>query len=195
MFAEFLILLGITINGIGTASYTIDTIKGRIKPNKITFFVWSLAPCIAFAAQIHKGVGIQSLMTLSVGIFPLSILLASFMNKKADWKLNTVDLLCGLLSLFGLLCWYVTKEPNTAIIFSLFSEGLATLPTVIKSYHHPETESAWPWLASVVGGVLTIVTISNWNFATYSFPLFYTFEMLLIFLLVRFRLGKQLAFS
>ncbi|MDE2591183.1 MAG: hypothetical protein KGL95_16115 [Patescibacteria group bacterium] len=192
MFSQVLILLGIFINGVGTASYVVGTVRGNIKPNKVTFFVWSLAPLVAFFAQIHKGVGIQSWMTLSVGIFPLSVFTASFINKKSHWKLYPRDVVCGLLSVCGLVLWYLTHEPNVAIVLSLFSEGFATLPTIIKSYYYPETEIGWPWLASVVSGVLTLITISIWNFATYSFPLFYTAEMIIIFLLVQFRLGNRL---
>jgi len=191
MLPQALVLLGILINGIGTASYFIDTVKGKIKPNKVTFFVWSFAPFIAFLAQVNKGVGIQSWMTLSVGIFPLSIFIASFVNRKAYWKLNTRDISCGILSLIGLFLWYITKEANIALVFSIISEGLATLPTIIKSYHNPETENAWPWLASVISGTLTLLTITSWSFATFAFPLFYTFEMFLIFLFVQSKLGKR----
>lgn len=191
MISELLILLGIVINAIGTVSYILGTIKGKIKPNKVTFFVWSLAPFVAFLAQIQKGVGVQSWMTLSVGIFPLSIFLASFLNKKAYWKLLTRDIFCGILSLFGLILWYITKEGNIAIIFSMFSEVFATIPTIIKSYYHPETESAWPWLASVISGILTLVTITHWTFAAFAFPLLYTIEMFLLFLFIQFRIGKN----
>ncbi len=190
MWQQTLIVTGLIINGLGTLVYITNTIKGKIKPNKVTFFVWSIAPFVAFLAQINKGVGIQSLMTLSISIFPFGIFLASFLNKKAYWKLNKRDVLCGLLSLLGLMLWYFTKEANIALIFSILSEGLATLPTIIKSYHHPQTEIAWPWMASVVGGILTLITITNWNFQTFAFPLFYTLEMLMVYLLVQFKLGN-----
>lgn len=191
MLAQLLVILGICINGVGTLSYVVGTLKGQIKPNKVTFFVWSVAPFVAFLAQVSQGVGIQALMTLSVSIFPLSVFIASFFNKKAYWQLNRRDLLCGLLSLLGLLLWYVTKVGNIAIIFSLLSEALATLPTAIKAYHHPQTEQAWPWLTSTASGVLTLMTITTWDFAHVAFPLFYSLEMLLIFLLVQLELGRR----
>lgn len=189
MLAQFLVVLGIIINSIGTLSYVVGTLKGKIKPNKVTFFVWSIAPFVAFLAQASQGVGIQALMTLSVSVFPLSVFAASFINKKAYWQLNKRDLVCGLLSLLGLLLWYLTKVGNVAIIFSMLSDGLATMPTAIKAYRHPRTEQAWPWLTSTASGVLTLVTITTWDFAHYAFPLFYAFEMFLLFVLVQFEPG------
>lgn len=191
MLAQLLVISGIVINGIGTLNYVIGTLQGKIKPNKVTFFVWSIAPFVAFLAQISQGVGIQALMTLSVSVFPLSVFAASFFDKKAYWQLNKRDLLCGLLSLVGLLLWYLTKVGNVAILFSLLSEGLATLPTLIKAYYHPHTERAWPWLASTASGILTLVTITTWDFAHFAFPLFYSFEMVLIFLFVQFEPGRH----
>lgn len=184
------VILGVIINFLGSLSYAKDTLKGKIKPNKVTYFMWSMSSLIAFAAQITQGVGIQSLLTLSAGIFPLFIFIASFLNEKAYWKLNVQDFICGILSFLGLSLWYITKVGNIAILFSILSEGLATLPTITKSYYYPETEKSWPWLASFIGGFLTVLTIENWNFAHYAFPLFYSFEMLLIFFFVQYKVGK-----
>lgn len=187
------VLIGILINAVGTVYYLKETIKGKIKPNRVTFFIWSIAPLIVFAAQISQGVGIQSLLALSVGLFPLSIFIATFLNKKAYWKLNLFDFSFGFLALIGLILWQITKVGNIAISFSILAEGLATLPTIVKSFNYPETESAWPWFASFTAGTLTLLTIKEWNFASYGFPLFYTAEMLIIFILVQLKIGKKLA--
>lgn len=94
MLNENFVILGAVILAIGSLSYLIDTLKGKVKPNRVTFFLWALAPLIAFAAEIKQGVGIQSLMTFMVGFSPLLIFLASFVNKKAEWKLGSFDFIC-----------------------------------------------------------------------------------------------------
>src|SRR3990167_6200007 len=103
------VILGFIIGLVGSLSYLIDTIKGKIKPNRVTFFLWALAPLIAFAAEVKQGVGIQSLLTFSAGFIPLLIFIASFLSKKAAWKLHKFDFLFGGLSLLGLVLWYITK--------------------------------------------------------------------------------------
>jgi len=89
---QTLVVIGIILNGISTLTYIIQTVRGKVQPNKVTYFLWSIAPLIAFAAQKSQGVEIQSLMTLSVGLFPLSVFIASFLNKKAYWKIKKIDL-------------------------------------------------------------------------------------------------------
>jgi hypothetical protein len=93
--------------------------------------------------------------------------------------------------LIGLVLWYLFQEANIAIFFSILSEGFATLPTILKAYHHPETEEAWPWLATVINGVLTLVTITTFDFAHLAFPVFYSFEMFAVYFFVRFKIGKR----
>jgi len=192
MLNQNFVIIGAIIRTIGVAGYIKDTVSGRIKPNRVSFLLWSFAPLIAFFAQIKQGVGIQSLLTFSVGFFPLLIFIASFLNKKAEWKLTKFDFICAILSLLGLILWIVTKVGNIAIIFGIFADFLAALPTIKKSYFHPETESAWPWLAAIISDVLTILTITNWNFANFGFPLYIFFIEVTIFVLVQFKIGKKL---
>jgi hypothetical protein len=95
MINQNFVIVGAIIAAAGSVSYLIDTLKGRVKPNRVSFLLWSLAPLIAFFAEIQQGVGIQALMTFIVGFLPLTIFIASFVNKKAVWNLTGFDLICG----------------------------------------------------------------------------------------------------
>jgi len=194
MINQNFVILGAIIAAAGSVSYLIDTLKGKVKPNRVSFLLWSLAPLIAFFAEIKQGVGIQALMTFVVGFLPLTIFIASFVNKKAVWKLTGFVLMCGALSIVGLVLWYITKSGNIAIIFSILADGLAALPTVVKSFNYPETESAWPYFASTISAILTLLTVKVWNLANIGFPLYIILITLVIFSLVQFKLGKQIRF-
>ncbi|MDD5416324.1 MAG: hypothetical protein PHE48_05000 [Candidatus Daviesbacteria bacterium] len=193
MINENFVILGFVLQALGSLKYLIETIQGRIKPNKVSFFLWALAPMIAFAAEIKQGVGIQSLLTFSVGFFPLLIFFASFLNKKAEWKLRPFDFICGGLSLVGLLLWYITQVGNIAIMFAILADGLAALPTIVKTYHYPETENGWLYLTGVIYALLTLLTIKTWVFAYYGFPLYILIVDLIIFLLAQFKIGKRVS--
>lgn len=190
MLDQNFVFVGIALNVLGLSSYLIDTVKGKIQPNKVSWALWSIAPLVAFWAQTKQGVGIQSLMTLSVGLFPLIIFLGSFVNKKAYWKLNKFDLSCGALSLIGLVIWQITQVGNIAIIFSIMADGLAYVPTIVKAYKFPDSESGWPWLAISSNGLFTVLTIKNWNFVNFSFPLYFLFANLVVFVVAQFKVGR-----
>ena len=190
MLNQNFVIVGTLIGAAGAFAYLWDTIKGKVKPNRVSFLLWSIAPMIAFAAQIKQGVGLESLMTFSTGFLPLLTLIASFTNKNAEWKLTRFDLACGFLSVAGLILWLVTKVGNVAIFFSIVADGLAALPTLVKAYRHPETEIAWPWIATSFGVALTLLTLKEWTFANSGFIIYIFIADLMIFICVQFKLGK-----
>lgn len=184
------VIVGTLIGAVGALAYLVDTVKGKVKPNRVSFLLWSIAPFIAFAAQIKQGVGLESLMTFSTGFLPILTFAASFVNKKAEWKITRFDLLCGFLSIIGLVLWLITKVGNIAIFFSIVADGLAAIPTVVKAYKYPDTELAWPWIATVVGVILTLLTLTEWTFANSGFIIYILIINTIIFSLVQFRLGE-----
>ena len=186
------VIVGTLIGAVGALAYLIDTVKGKVKPNRVSFLLWSIAPFIAFAAQIKQGVGIESLMTFSTGFLPILTFGASFVNKKAEWKITKFDLVCGALSILGLILWLITKVGNIAITFSILADGLAAIPTIVKAYKYPDTELAWPWIATVFGVVLTLLTLSEWTFANSGFIVYILIVNTLIFSLIQFRIGEKL---
>jgi hypothetical protein len=88
MLNQNFVIIGALIGAAGSLAYLVDTVKGKIKPNRVSFLLWSIAPFIAFAAQIAQGVGLESLMTFSTGFLPLTVFIASFVNKKAEHSYN-----------------------------------------------------------------------------------------------------------
>lgn len=185
MLPKGFVVIGALLGSAGAVAYVRDTFRGRVKPNRVSYLLWSVAPMIAFAAQVKQGVGLESLMTFSAGFFPLLTLLASFANANARWRLRRFDLACGCLSAAGLVLWLVTKVGNVAILFSIASDALAALPTLVKAYEHPETEIAWPWLATCVGVSLTLLTLEELTLANSAFILYLLVVDLAIFCLVR----------
>lgn len=190
MLNENFVIAGAILNLIGSLSYLIDTVKGRVKPDRVTWILWSVIPFIAFTAQIKQGVGLQSLMTFMTGFTPLIIFLASFLNKKSYWRLGRLDVICGVISIVGILLWYITKVGNTAILFSILADGLAAIPTVVKAYHAPETEDYKVYFLAATSAAITLLTIKVWSFEYFGWPIYIFVVTLLIAVLIRFRLGK-----
>lgn len=187
------VILGVILQSFGGFSYFVDTIKGKVQPNKVSWLLWSIAPLVAFAAEISQGVGIQSLTTFIVGFVPLVIFISSFTNKKAEWKLGRLDIICGILSFLGIILWYITKVGNIAILFAIIADGLAALPTIVKSYSYPETENDLVYLFGVVNAGIGLLAIQTWNFEHYGFPAYLLLVTTILTVLIRFKIGIKLS--
>ena len=195
MIDQNFVIVGVIIGFAGTVTYIIDTYKGKTRPNRVSWFMWTLAPYVAFAAQLSEGVGIQSLLTFMAGTCPLLVLIASFMNRKAVWKLTSFDFLCGVLSLLGLLLWLITRHADIAIIFAIAADGMAAIPTIRKSYTDPDSEGWVNYLAAAIAAGITLLTVEDWSFANFGFSLYLLLVCVLISSLVRFRIGPRLRSS
>jgi hypothetical protein len=185
------VILGFFIAMLGTLAYVVDTIKGKTHPNRVTWFMWTLAPLVAFAAQLSEHVGIQSLQSFGAGFGPLLVLIASFVNRKSVWKITVFDISCGVLSLLGLGLWLITRHGDVAILFAIFADAMAATPTIRKSWTNPETESYQAYLFGGVGALITLLTIDNFTFSNSAFAAYIFFVCSLLTIVIRFKIGVR----
>ncbi|MDP2709510.1 MAG: hypothetical protein Q8O93_05750 [bacterium] len=171
---QYLVILGAAVNLGGSFFYIKNTLFGETKPNRVSWLMWSIAPMIATAAALAQGVTWAVLPVFMSGFVPLIIFIASFINKKAYWKLGAFDYACGLLSALALILWAITKEPNVAIVFAIMSDGLAAVPTLIKSWKHPESESVVVFTTGLFSALTSFAAIKIWGFAELAFPIYLT---------------------
>lgn len=169
---QYLVILGAAVNLVGGFIYIRDTLYGDTKPNRVTRLMWAVAPLIATAAGLAKGVGWAILPVFMSGFVPLLIFIASFINKKAYWKLGAFDYACGLLSALALILWAITKEPNVAIILAILSDGIAAIPTLAKSWTNPESESVVAYATGLFSALTSFAAIKMWGFAELAFPIY-----------------------
>ncbi len=167
-----LVFVGAAAQVFGIYLYIKDIFYGQTKPNLATWTLWFVAPMVATAAALSKGVRWSVLPLFLAGLGPFVVIVASIFNKKSYWRLRKVDYICAALSVAALLLWVATKDANLAIIFALLSDGLAGLPTVIKSYHYPETETTLTYQLGIFSAVLSFFAIKQWVFAAYSLPIY-----------------------
>ena len=191
-YLSYLVFLGAAVHLVGAVIYIRDTLSGKTKPNRVSFLLWGLAPMIGVAAAISDGVRWAILPVFLAGLGPLVVFFISFINPNAYWKLNKSDYLCALFSVLALILWVVTREPLLAIIFSIISDAFATIPTLIKSWKYPETETAIAYVASLFSALTGFTAIKMGAPAEYIFGIYLVIaDTLLVLALYRNKLFLQ----
>ncbi len=186
------IFLGAAFNLVGSITYVIATVQGKTKPNRVTWFLWALAPLIAFAAMIREGVSpLDGLMTFMVGFGPLMVFIASFVNKDSFWKISTFDIVCGVLSVLGIVAWAVTRTGAVAILFSVIADALALLPTLVKSWKEPESENHVVFMNGAISALITLLALKTYNFDHLAFPIYIFVTCIVLTALIKFKLGYK----
>ena len=186
---QYLVFLSAGIFLVAPYIYVKSMLRGSVKPNRVSWLMWAIAPMISFAAAIEDGAGLAAVPVFMAGFCSFLVFVASFAVKEAKWKLFKLDYACGFLSGLAIALWIVTSDPNIAIGFAILSDGLASVPTLIKGWKYPETESAWPYLVGGFGGLTSFLAITAWTFSQYAFPAYLVIvSCLLVFSICRKRI-------
>lgn len=185
MLDERFVYSTLVLNMAGSAHYVMMIIHGRVRPNRASWLLWTLAPAVVLAAELDQGVGLRTVMTLGIALGPLLVLIASLSTRSAYWKVGRLDWACGALSGAALVLWALTDSPTIAILLSIAADAVAAVPTIRKVMTDPHTEHPAFFACVSLGGALTLMTVQRWTFADWAFPAYIFLFPGLLALLIR----------
>ena len=195
MLPENIIYFAIFLNLIGHIIYIRSIIKGKAKPNLISWFFWSLAPFIGVFFQLKAGAGLSMLPIFIAGFGSLMIFIAAILTKNGFWKITNFDVYCGLFSALALIFYVLTHNLGISILFAILSDALAGVPTIIKTWNFPETENWAPYLLPIFSNLAGLLIIKNWSFPIYSFGIYFLIiDTTIIFCIYRKKFFKTAIF-
>ena len=170
-------ILSFIISFFGGLPYLFMAIKGKIKPERTTWGIWTLILVLAIAAYRAEG-GQESILFLFGDLaITGSIFAASIFKGKGGT--DRLDLTCLALAMAGLLLWWLTDNPGLQILGTVCADALALIPTIKKALDNPEDDSPVVFLFSSAAALLAIGSIKEWNFVLVFYPI-YLYSMNLI---------------
>ena len=122
--------------------------------------------------EFHDGIGLRVLPTFMIGFMPLLVFIGSFHNPDSVWQIRRLDYACGAMSLAGTAAWLFTRNGVVAIAAAIAADFTAGIPTMMKSWSHPETETVTSYIGAVINVVILLLTITHWTFEVAAFPIF-----------------------
>lgn len=190
---HWLVVLSALISIGGASAYIRDTLKGKTKPNRVTWSMWAVAPLLGTAAALSANADVWvTIRIFLAGFMPLLVFAASFVNKKSYWKLTLFDGLSGLCSLTAIIIWAVISSPQFAILFFAIADLFASLPTIRKAWKFPETETGATYVAGFIAVLLILPSIPEWNIENSAFQIYLLIvTSLLVFAVYRKKILKK----
>ena len=171
-FPQILVVISAILMIAGGYVYFRDTLAGITKPNRVSWFMFALAPLVSLGAAFSEDADVWSSVRVIVGgIVPAVIFAASFVNKNSYWRLTRFDLICGVLSFAALVFWLLVDSPLIAVLLASLSNGLAAVPTFFKAWNYPETETRMIFITSFLSSILIIPVIPEWTIVNSAFQI------------------------
>ncbi|HUC90020.1 MAG TPA: hypothetical protein VMR45_04415 [Patescibacteria group bacterium] len=172
MISYWFVFVAMAVRLLSGARYIFEIFQKGVKPNPITWFCWTLTSMVAAFAQWKAGVGIQALMTFTLGVGPLAVFVISILKDRDATHFTKSNIACGLLAIVGIVLWQITSDPVLAIVFCILADIFGAIPTIVKARKVPGSEPALPYFLTMVSMVITLLTIKTWTIADAAFPIY-----------------------
>jgi len=191
MLPEKIIYVTVVITLVAYFFYLKDILFGNTKPNLVSWFLWMLGPFLGVFFQIKAGAGLSVIPVFIAGFGPLLVIIFTVFRRNAYWKLNIWDLFCGMFSILALILYVMTHNLALSIIFAILSDFWAFIPTYIKGWKFPETETSTVYLSGIFNNILGLLIIKNWSFTIYSFSVYLIIaNIIMVYFLYRKKIFK-----
>ena len=161
---ETLAMIAALLAVAGNVPYLIDILKERVEPHAYTWFVWTLVSATVFFGQVAKGAGIGALPTAASEIFTLIIFLFSL--RYGFKHITRTDTIFLIIALAGFVPWVLTKDPTLSVVIAVSIDVIAFVPTLRKTWRHPETETPLLYGTNVARHILALFSLQAYNIAT-----------------------------
>jgi hypothetical protein len=176
---------------VGNIPYLIDVIKQKVKPHPYTWFVWTIVSCIVFFGQLARGAGVGAIPTAAAEIFTVIIFLFSL--RYGFKHVTRTDTIFLIIALLGIIPWIITKDPTVSVIIAVSIDFIGFMPTLRKTWQHPETEMPLLYSMNVLRHILMLFSLQAYNIATmlHSIVMIVTNSIMTAFIIIPRKLSKN----
>jgi hypothetical protein len=189
MFFTFLGILSSLVFIAADLPYAIQTYKRKVQPHRVTWFIIFVLNVISFINQAASGAS-NSLWIFGAGVIATFSVFILSINRGVGGY-SKVDIAALVGATIGLLLWWLLGTPLASIIATVVVSMIALVPTYIKSYHNPKSESKFPWLIASISTFLAAISVGKLDYRLLILPVYSTIVQAGVYVLLEVR-GRQL---
>lgn len=165
-----LVVISSILTLVSVIPYLIDIVKGRTKPRVVSWFVWSLLTGISFVASFTEHqYPTAALMFCSV-LATMAIVVLGWKN--GDKKISRLDIFCFIGVVIGIIFWVIFNSPSIAVVAMIAIDFIGGIPTQVHAWKKPQEETMKTFVLGLIGSLLTLMTVTNWQITAFAYPLF-----------------------
>jgi hypothetical protein len=168
----FAILSGVIVL-FGGPPYLYDILKGKTKPQRTTWFIWTVLGVTAFVSQLQLGAHWSLVFVGLNGAGNLLVFLLSLRFGVGGWKLG--DVLAAIIAGIGIVTSLVAKDPLIALLGVIGADFTGTILTLQKTFILPSTETSITWFFLGTSSFFAILSVGSWDVKLLLYPVYMMF--------------------
>jgi hypothetical protein len=158
--------------------------RGQYKPHKMTRLIFFILGSIVFASLFFNGDRQGIYLALFQWLSAIIIFVLSF--KYGLGGKSKLDFAVLFLAVVAILTWQITHNSIIALYLSILADFIGLVPTLVKIYKQPDTETPIFYLSDCLSGLFSCLAIASLEPALISFPFYIFFMNLFCFVLLTF---------
>ncbi len=190
----FLGLLAQFILAVSILPYTISIFRGTVKPNRISWFIWSI---IGFAFWLITPVTADEVTKMLTVIFMVNptIIFILTLFKGENLRPDRLEIFSLLVGLSAILVWYLFRNNSGLfpISMAIAADFFALLPTLRFVFIAPDEEAPLAWICFFLGSFIAVFGIEQYTLESLMLPVYMTLGAFsVVFPLIRYRIRMKI---
>jgi hypothetical protein len=140
----------------------------------MSWFVWFLITTVGFIIQVKGGAGPASAILAISAVACLGVFIYSFARSRKEGfhyiKYSHTEWASFILALFVFVFYITTKNAVLSIILVALIDTLGFLPTYVKTWRDPYSETTFLYIISFIKYGLVLLTLSTFSMETAFYP-------------------------
>lgn len=170
MIAKYAALVVAIMMIAGAPPYLHDIFKGKTKPERTTWLIWSILGIVALVSQatLHGGWSL-----VFVGIDAAGNLVVFFLSLhygEGGWA--PTDKIALVVAVISVVASVVIHNPVVALCGVVLADISGSALTLIKTYRDPDSETTITWLFLGTAALLGALSVGHWNWRLLLYPLY-----------------------
>lgn len=151
--------------------YIRNTLRRRTQPHRASWLVWSVLGSIAFFTNLHNGASL-SLWFIAAQVGPTLVVCALSVRLGHGDYFSTSNKLIFTGSAGGLALWALLDSPVYALVVTILISAIGAIPTVIKAFQSPQSETLHTWILCLLSGLFALLSLQDATLFELAYPLY-----------------------
>lgn len=177
------ITISVIISLISPIIYVKEIVGGSARPHRTTRLVLLVTTILTTLSLIAQKDTVAVWLAGVATFQSITIFILSIKYGMGGWA--KIDIISLLIALTGIVLWKITSSPQLALFFAVGADIIGMIPTLIKTYKLPKTESWLFFFLDTIGALFNLFAIQTWVLKDYVFPLYiFIINMIMVLLIV-----------
>lgn len=145
------------LQALGFALIAVAVLRGRVRPNRYSWLIWSVVAALAAASSWQAGATWPLAGAAMNALGCIAILVLAL--RRGRHARNRTDTTCLTVAAVRVALWLLTDQPVIGLLFFLLADASGAVPTIRGVAADPSAECVVGWSILALAGAAAVLSV------------------------------------